>query len=81
MSNLPPAHNPIETAGLKCPPEMCPKAYAPVNTVRPKAKETPTSPIPTPGTPAAKTAAPQPPRTSHAVPINPATNFSLLKKI
>src|SRR5688500_12378040 len=31
--NRPPAHNPIETAGLKWPPEIGPSAYAPVNTV------------------------------------------------
>src|SRR6185369_9225375 len=43
-----------------------------VRTVRPKATETPSSPIPTPGNAAASTALPQPPRTSQKVPTNSA---------
>ena len=54
------------------------KTNAPVNTVIPNAKETPTNPIPISGIPAAKTAAPQPPRTSHIVPINSANNFFMI---
>ena len=37
---------PTVTAGLKWPPEMWPTAYAIVSTVNPKARETPTNPIP-----------------------------------
>src|SRR6516165_5323302 len=44
-----------------------------VKTVSPKAKATPRKPIPKPGNPAAKTAAPQPPNTSQKVPKNSAT--------
>jgi hypothetical protein len=40
-----------------------------VSTVRPKASETPTNPIPSSGKPAASTALPQPPKTSQNVPI------------
>src|SRR5215475_13804440 len=43
-----------------------------VNTVKPKAKATPKSPMPTLGKAAASTALPQPPRTSHMVPKNSA---------
>src|SRR3954470_242825 len=39
-----------------------------VNTVRPKASDTPMSPIPTLGKPAASTALPHPPKTSQKVP-------------
>src|SRR6267142_6378403 len=39
-----------------------------VKTVRPKASDTPSSPIPTPGNAAASTALPQPPNTSRKVP-------------
>src|SRR5690242_12967416 len=39
-----------------------------VSTVRPKAKETPRRPMPTPGKAAARTALPQPPKTSQNVP-------------
>lgn len=46
-----------------------------VNTVRPKAIEMPTKPIPNSGNPAANTALPQPPSTSQSVPINSATSF------
>src|ERR1700733_294593 len=59
---------PTETAGLRWQPEMCPMAYAMVSTVRPKANETPSRPIPTLGKPAARTALPQPPKTSQNVP-------------
>ena len=44
-----------------------------VNTVSPKARETPTQPMPTPGTPAANTAAPHPPNTNQNVPMSSAT--------
>jgi hypothetical protein len=57
---------------LKWPPEIGPSAYAPDNTVRPNARETPSKPIPTSGNAAASTALPQPPRTSQNVPINSA---------
>ena len=65
---------PIVTAGLKWPPETWPTAYAIVRTVRPKASETPTKPMPRPVSApsamccAAKIALPQPPRTSQKVP-------------
>src|SRR4029078_5701051 len=65
-----------ETAGLKCPPEIGPNAYAPVTTVKPKASETPSKPIPTSGKAAASTALPQPPRTSQKVPMNSADSFA-----
>src|SRR5258708_30103334 len=54
---------------------MCPIAYAIVRTVNPKANATPSSPIPTPGNAAARTALPQPPNTSQKVPMNSATDF------
>src|SRR4029079_4322574 len=44
-----------------------------VTTVRPKASDTPTRPMPTSGNFAASTAAPQPPNTSQKVPNNSAT--------
>src|SRR5690349_21958982 len=44
-----------------------------VTTVKPKASETPTRPIPTSGNLAASTALPQPPKTSQKVPNNSAT--------
>lgn len=47
-------------------------AKAIVNTVRPKASDTPSNPIPTLGNAAASTALPQPPRTSQKVPKNSA---------
>src|SRR5688572_15848077 len=72
----PPAHNPIDTAGLKCPPEIGPNAYAPVSTVNPNASETPVNPMPTSGKVAASTALPQPPRTSQNVPMNSAESFA-----
>src|SRR4051812_3481646 len=71
----PPAHKPIDTAGLKCPPEIGPSAYAPVSTVRPNASDTPARPIPTCGNAAANTALPHPPNTSHNVPRNSAETF------
>jgi hypothetical protein len=43
-----------------------------VKTVRPKARATPSSPIPTLGKAAAKTALPHPPRTNQNVPTNSA---------
>src|SRR5205814_8940597 len=43
-----------------------------VITVSPKATDTPSSPMPTPGNAAAYTALPQPPRTSQKVPMNSA---------
>src|ERR1035438_2618640 len=48
-------------------------ANAIVSTVSPKASATPTKPIPTVGKPAAKMAAPQPPKTSQNVPNISAT--------
>src|SRR5947209_16355932 len=62
------AHNPTVTAGLKCPPEIDPNAYAPVSTVSPNASATPAKPIPSFGYPAARTALPHPPSTSQNVP-------------
>ena len=61
---------------MKWPPEMWPRAYAAVTTVRPKARETPRKPMPVLTIPswkserkmAAITAAPVPPNTSHSVP-------------
>ena len=47
-------------------------AYAMVSTVRPNANDTPSSPIPTFGKAAARTALPQPPSTSQKVPTNSA---------
>src|SRR5690348_18347250 len=72
----PPAHKPTDTAGLKCPPEIGPSAYAPVSTVNPNASETPVNPMPTSGNVAASTALPQPPRTSQNVPMNSADSFA-----
>jgi hypothetical protein len=46
-----------------------------VSTVSPKANETPTKPIPSAGNAAANTAAPQPPSTSHSVPMNSAASL------
>src|SRR5436190_16525501 len=63
-----PAHKPSVTAGLRWQPEMWPMAYAMVSRVRPNASEMPTLPAAEP----ASTAVPQPPRTSHSVPINSA---------
>src|SRR5215510_535433 len=78
--NRPLAHNPMETAGLRWQPEMCPMANAIVSTVRPKARDTPSSPMPTPGNAADRTALPHPPRTNQNVPTNSAeyTRMTLL---
>src|SRR5262245_13964287 len=76
--NRPPAHSPTDTAGLKCPPEIGPNAYAPVSTVSPNASETPRRPIPTPGKVAASTALPHPPSTSQNVPRNSAASFVVI---
>src|SRR5947208_10888379 len=46
-----------------------------VTTVRPKASATPTRPMPISGNFAAKTALPQPPKTSQKVPMNSAPSF------
>src|ERR1700743_2769959 len=62
----------METAGLRCAPEMWPMAKAMVRTVRPKANATPRKPMPSWGKPAASTADPQPPKTSQKVPKNSA---------
>src|SRR5580704_6582884 len=59
-------------AGFKWQPEICPMANAIVSTVRPKARATPTNPMPSVGKPAANTAAPHPPNTSQKVPKNSA---------
>src|SRR5262249_23927467 len=61
-----------------CPPEIGPKAYAPVSTVSPNASETPRRPIPTPGKDAASTALPHPPSTSQNVPRNSAASFVVI---
>ena len=68
----PAAQRPKETAGLKCAPEICPRAYAMVRTVIPKANETPIKPIPDSGNLAEKIALPQPPKTNQNVPKNSA---------
>src|SRR4051794_27398689 len=44
-----------------------------VSTVRPNASATPRNPIPRPGKPAARTALPQPPKTSQKVPMSSAS--------
>src|SRR6202044_622666 len=73
-----PTTRPTETAGLRWQPETWPMAKAMVRTVRPKAKATPRNPTlkMTPGVfdgkPAARTAVPQPPKTSQKVPKNSA---------
>src|SRR5580700_10483155 len=59
-------------AGFKWHPEMWPMANAMVITVSPNASATPTNPMPNCGNAAAKTAAPQPPKTSQNVPRNSA---------
>src|SRR3972149_7719550 len=51
---------------------MGPMAKAIVSTVKPKAKETPSRPMPTFGIAAANTALPHPPRTNQKVPKNSA---------
>src|SRR5208282_2274315 len=51
---------------------MCPIANAMVSTVRPKAKATPSNPMPTLGKAAARTALPHPPSTNQNVPKNSA---------
>src|SRR5215510_11791411 len=66
--------SPTVTAGLKCPPETWPTAYAIVSTDKPNAKETPSRPMPTAGKAAASTALPQPPITSQSVPRNSAVS-------
>src|SRR5271166_5107235 len=64
--------NPTDTAGFKWHPEMWPMAKAMVSTVRPNARATPANPMPSVGKPAARTAEPQPPKTSQKVPKNSA---------
>src|SRR5580704_10278242 len=49
-----------------------------VTTVSPNASATPTKPIPSRGKAAANTAAPHPPSTSQAVPMNSATSFRIM---
>jgi hypothetical protein len=71
----------METAGFKWQPEICPTANAIVNTVRPKASDTPKKPIPVFGKVAARTALPQPPRTNQKVPMNSATSFLIILKL
>lgn len=63
-----PAASPIETAGLRWQPEMWPIASAMVGTVSPNANATPANPMPELGNAAARTALPQPPKTSQKVP-------------
>src|SRR6185295_507489 len=77
----PAAHKPHETAGLKWPPEIGPRAYAIVNTVRPNARETPVRPIPTSGKVAASTALPHPPNTSQSVPKNSAISLETMLEL
>src|SRR5712692_6555855 len=72
--NLRAAASPTETAGFRWQPDICPIAKAIVKTVRPKASETPSNPIPTFGKAAASTALPHPPRTSQNVPRNSAVH-------
>src|SRR5262245_36981451 len=50
-------------------------AYAMVSTVSPNANATPRNPIPRVGNPAASTALPHPPSTSHNVPTNSAATL------
>src|SRR5688572_27677651 len=76
VGKRPPVHKPNDTAGLKCPPEIGPSAYAPVTTVSPKASDTPSNPMPTSGNAAASTALPHPPRTSQNVPMNSADSLA-----
>ena len=68
----------MDTAGFKWHPEMWPMAQAMVNTVRPKANDTPNRPIPTSGKAEARTALPQPPNTNQKVPINSAAYFFIV---
>src|SRR5690606_30780375 len=77
----PPTSSPTETAGFKWQPEMWPIAYAIVSTVRPKANETPSRPMPTLGKAAASTALPQPPNTNQKVPRNSAVQRLLIDTI
>src|SRR3954466_1441780 len=74
--NRPPAQSPTVTAGLKCPPEIGPSAYAAVSTDRPNASETPTKPMPKAGKAPATTALPQPASTSQNVPRNSLDSFA-----
>src|ERR1700729_3475029 len=53
-------------------------AKAMVRTVRPNPSDTPTKPMPRAGNAAARTAAPQPPSTSHAVPMNSAASLRVM---
>src|SRR5579872_6091562 len=59
---------------------MWPMAKAMTNTVRPNARATPTNPMPNAGNAAASTAAPQPPSTSQAVPMNSATSLRIIAR-
>src|SRR5882757_893320 len=55
-------------------------ANAIVSTVRPKASDTPTKPMPSSGKAAANTADPHPPNTSQAVPMNSATSLRVMPR-
>src|ERR1700710_877164 len=74
QANRPAAARPRVTAGLKWPPEIGPKAYAPIITVRPRAMATPKKPTPSgfpaplPGKTAEKVAVPTRPKTRRKVP-------------
>src|ERR1700710_2952136 len=74
QANRPAAARPRVTAGLKWPPEIGPKAYAPIITVRPRAMATPKKPTPSgfpapfPGKTAEKVAVPTRPNTRRNVP-------------
>ncbi|MPN32678.1 hypothetical protein SDC9_180158 [bioreactor metagenome] len=68
-------------AGLKCPPDTCPTAYAMVSTVRPNASDTPIKPMPTSGKPAASTALPHPPSTNQKVPKNSANSLAIMRSL
>ena len=77
MGNRPLAARPAVTAGFRWQPEMWPIAVAIESTVRPKASDTPRKPMPRSGYAAAKTALPQPPRTSQNVPIASANSLPI----
>src|SRR5262245_12245763 len=62
------------TAGLIWQPEIWPKAYTIVTTVRPKAKAIPKTPMPSWGIPALRSALPQPAKTNQKVPSASAAN-------
>ena len=64
------------TAGLIWQPEIWPMAYTIVTTATPKAKAMPTTPMPSPGRPALRSALPQPANTNQNVPSASAAKAS-----